>query len=81
MTTRLSELEERVGTLEAHAAEPPAPVVPSPTVGEVADLRASLARLEASLAGRDRRTRQLAMLVVVSLGLAAAALLLALLVH
>ena len=81
MAVRLTELEERIAHLEGLAADPPPSATPSPSVQDVNDLRTSLARLESSLAERDSRLRQLTMLVVVSLGVAIAALLLALLVH
>jgi hypothetical protein len=78
MSVRLTGLEERIGHLEAAATEP-AP--PSPTVQDVADLRATLTRLEASLAERDTRWHQVMLLAVAALVIAIAAVILAVLVH
>ena len=75
---RMTDLEERVVHLEAEAAEPPPP---SPTVQEVADLRASVTRLEAALADRDARLRQATLLAAVALIVAIAAVILAVVVH
>ena len=77
-SVRVTELEERVTHLEALSAEPKPP---SPTVEEVADLRTSVARLEASLATGDARLRQVMWLAAAALVMAVVAVILAVLVH
>jgi len=74
----VTELEERVTLLETAAAEP---TPPSPTVQEVAELRTSIAHLEASLAAGNTRLRQVMLLATAALVLAIAAVILAVLVH
>jgi len=78
MSVRVTELEERVALLETAAAEP---MPPSPTVQEVAELRTSIAHLEASLAAGNTRLRQVMLLATAALVLAIAAVILAVLVH
>jgi hypothetical protein len=78
MSVRLTELEERTAHLEAVTAAPPPP---SPTLQDVTDLRTALARLEARLAERDTRLRQVTLLAAVGLVVAIAAVILAVLVH
>ncbi len=76
---RLIDLDERVGRLESAVDAPPRD--PPASASDVADLRATLTRLEAAVATQDARLRQAFGLVAVALAIAVVALVLAIIVR